>query len=518
MCLTRWSAAACLCCTAITGALPAQPRQPRVVVKRLQDSDLERTAHALRVSVERVQQARQVLDEATRLLEKAAPHQLSEGSAIPHLWLRLNRSQAVDRLEGLILHQSRRVSDLEDFPQYAALTKWMLQAAGQMAMLHPSRALQAVEGWPAPPDRLGESAQELYEEVHSRLAADDFPSRYSRNPPAALSMLLENSSPYSRILSGLNEAVKSRDRRAVNRLIDEFLGRISTEKSDTRMLYQLGGLLRRSRTLPHDREDELTQAMVSAYQRFSESRRQQETYIYEMEGQTVELDAGEQQFLRDLRRFAWQPEMTLRLADSWPALHEKIDRLGGLDRAMSSRLTRVDKRGEDGSISSVEVRNIGPDDLFQELLFEAAARPGWVRRRLDEFAQQQEDAFNRLMQLARKTAREQPELAAIALESARTLIDQEEEPSAALKLLMPYMRVYREFEGVPDAGSIQQGFRLLAALEEENRLPEEAKTFLIGEWALVDLAGSLTEARTQGDIGGRLRNLTSILRALTGTR
>lgn len=523
---TRTAIAAWICWGAGSWVLFAQPQPPKVVVKRLQDSDLERTAHSLKISVERLQQARQVLEEATRLLAKAAPDEAARFSQIPALWLKIHRQQAVDHLEDLIMQRSRDVSALESDEEYRALTNWAVRTAAQLAQLHPPRALQALQSWLDPPQRLGESSAELFRQMHSELASDNFASRYSKDPPGSLNRLLEGRSSLGRIRLELNDAVQNKDPQSADQLIDDYLLEVNARPPDRSTLFMLSYMVRRMAWMNNHRSTELSDALVSAYQRYGENRLQQEAYLYETDGRQVELSAGEYQFLTDLRRSAWQPELTLRLVDSWPGLREKIDMLGGVDRAIASRPTEVIGSAEGSQrVRSLRVRNENTFELFRELRYEALARPGWVRKRLEQVAEQGEDAFETLMQLAASARGEHPELAALALEYARPLIDEAEEPAAALKLFVSYARRYRGLEGALTPELIRQGLHLLSALQDEQGSTEDdarrqgaspsgSKSFLIGEWARLDLAGSLAEARAEEDVGRRLQYLVSIVESL----
>lgn len=521
----RWAVAFLLWFAGIPVALFAQPTEPKVVVERLDSSDLERTAHRLRISVEQLQQARQVLDEATELLAKAELQDLAKGGQIAAFWGKIHRRQAIDRLEGLIMQRSRQVPGLEDPSGYDVLTKWAIQTASRLASLHPSRALQAVEAWPPPPRHLGERAADLYEQIHSKLAGDGFPSRYDKDPPGTLGRLLNSSSPVGRIYSELIEVRRSQDRQEANRVIDEFVAEMGKMDAQRGTLLQLSNMIQRTGELPHDRTEELSEALVSAYQRYGDSQAEGLSYLFEANGQQVELGPGEYQFLHDLRRFAGQPEMTLRMADSWPGLREKIDLMGGLDRAISARPAHLRRPADSGNPSPQQNADKAME-LLQELRYEALEHPGWVRRRLDQTAQQSQDGFNLLMRFAQSSRILQPELAALALERAKAFIDEAQDPVAASSCFMYFARTYRELEGSLTPALIRQGFQLLDDLEQANLRKEEgmsassrskrisvssARAFLVGEWARIDFLGSLAEARAEEDLGERLRLLTSIV-------
>ncbi|MEE8587152.1 MAG: hypothetical protein V3T83_20110, partial [Acidobacteriota bacterium] len=364
-----------------------QPARAGVEVLRLTEGDLERTAHRLRISPERLQQARQALEEATDLAQEIEVQQLRRGGRVSSLWVRIHRLEAPDRLEALITKRSGEVSGLEEASQYQALTQWALQTASAMASLHPSRALQAVQAWPAPPRWLGEQASQLHEQLQSGLQRDEFPADFSIDPVNALRGLLGQASGWNRFSSQFNRIRRSQSREEANRLIDAMLTELAEKPATTQSLWQYSSLVQQANTVPHDRTEQLHDSLIAAFQHSSEKSSQVPTFIYEAEGQTVELNQGEHYFLQTLRSFYLQPEAILKLVNSWPDLKEKIDRIGGLDRAVSAGPTRIHNPANPEAESRPIRDRSTTRDLIQELKFEALSRPGWVNRRLDSLSE-----------------------------------------------------------------------------------------------------------------------------------
>lgn len=511
-----------------TSAVFGQNR-PSVEVKRLTDDDLQRTAHRLRISVERLRQARQALEAATELSDELEVEHLGAAGPIPGLWVRLRRQEAPDRLEAIIALRSRQVSELQQSEHYRAVTQWVLQVASELAPLHPPRALQAVQSWPAPPLRLGEKASQLFEELQTGLESEEFRYDFSIDPAGAVRSLMGPSSGWSRFYSRLNYLRNSDDREEANRLIDGMLSEIAAQPLGSRSYRQYASLIQQTSSLQHDRTSQLQEALISAVQQGSQNGAEGQTFVFEAEGQKVELKQEEFQFLQTLKQLHQQPETMLMMVDSWPSLREKLDQLGGLDRAMQARPTKYFRSGN-AQAQPYPGRNFSEaQKLIAELKFEAFARPWKVHQRLDQMAKMDERFFDQLVQICYLSAAESPELAQMALEHAQPLVEQGEDPRSDLMRLRQFADCYANLEGALSPKLLRQGFSLIERIKTaqqegslENQQPmngrhfsvENVEFFLVGHLARVNFAEALAEARSREDPAERLQLLLAIVQHL----
>lgn len=527
----RWSIAlALLWSIQTTCSAFGQQGRRAVEVMRLTDDDLRRTAHQLRVSEQRLRDARQALQEATDLLQEVEVNKLGVGASLPNLWVRIHRQQSPDRLAAMIAAHSKKVSELQNVTQYQILTQWALQTASQLAPVHPTRALQAIQSWPAPPRWLGEQAVEEFEKLQAGLERQGFSDDFAVDPAGSLRGLMNHSSALNRFQLNLSRMRRSGDREEANRMIDEVLAEFGNQPANARSYWQYTNLIQQSRFFPHDRTSQLHQGLISALQQGEPEGAESQTYLFEAGGQEVELQQQEFRFLQSLKQFHRQPETILKLVDSWPSMGEKIDQLGGLDRAMQALPSKIRRAGNPKAEIYAGRNRAAVNDWVEELKFEAFSRPWKVNRRLDELvAQQGDESVEILIQIAYMSASNSPELAQLALERAEPLIEQAEDAQAELLLFMRYGHCYANLEGALTPKLIEHGFALLDQLkqaQQEGSLDQadprrrgygsvsSAEAFLVGHLARVNFAEALAEARSREEPAEQVRLLLAIVERL----
>lgn len=393
-----------LCLTTGAPLLTAQQgSEARVAVIRDGDRDLERTAFRLRIPVGQLQQARRALLEATQILQEIDVDQIQAGRALPHLWLRLDRRQAVQSLEALLNKRSAEVSRSESGAEYEKLLRWAVELASEIAELDPSRARRLLETWPPPQEWLGDSAAELFDKLHDELASDDFSQRFSRDARQALANLFRSKHSSSRYRDDLSRIRRTQDREEANHLVDGIVSQLGQVK-DPRQVQIWTSLARLAASLPHDRYSELLRAALLASTRIDSASASQQSTIYQVDGKEVALDLREYRILQTLQGFvAAQPEALLNVLEDWPDAKEVVSRLGGLDRSLRARAVAVHRAGEEPRDyrDSRRAREESAE-LFQQLKANAFSRPWWVRQRLKAMGSDAEQGFEQLPPAAQR--------------------------------------------------------------------------------------------------------------------
>ena len=95
-------------------AIPAPSQDKGGRVEVLKPQDLKRTAHRLRISVERLANARAALREATDLALRLDPPVLSDYGSLARLWNQLDRKSARERIGLMVAQLSRNAQAAED--------------------------------------------------------------------------------------------------------------------------------------------------------------------------------------------------------------------------------------------------------------------------------------------------------------------------------------------------------------------------------------------------------------------
>ena len=110
----------CLCLGMLASLAPSQEKGGTVEIVKPQD--LKRTAHRLRISVERLANARTALKEATDLAVRLDPPVLNDYGSLARMWIQLDRRKAREMIGSMIAQLSRNAQAAEDLESYRKCT------------------------------------------------------------------------------------------------------------------------------------------------------------------------------------------------------------------------------------------------------------------------------------------------------------------------------------------------------------------------------------------------------------
>lgn len=202
-------------------ALPAQGT--KVVVQGLGDRELKGAAHRMRVSVEHLRQARQVLREATELaLQPDFPDKMVLGQ-IAGMYGGIDLPKAAQTQEA-VLHSMMAMAvsakTPEDYRQASGVTGAIVTS---LLRTDPDRAAALFRQWPPPPAALREAGQTIQKEFEDRFNDAQLRGLIWEDPDQALRAMSERgarrSSPSMQV--ELIQQLVNRGRRAeAEKLLD----------------------------------------------------------------------------------------------------------------------------------------------------------------------------------------------------------------------------------------------------------------------------------------------------------
>ena len=130
--------------------LPAIGQEGRVIIADTSAKELKRTAHRMRISAERLKNARAALQEATELARRLDPVPAQWMNHLGNLWLHCNRSKTATAIESLmseVRSAAESASDLTAYQQSCNAFQGLLQPLMQ---IDPDKAEQMARQWPRP--------------------------------------------------------------------------------------------------------------------------------------------------------------------------------------------------------------------------------------------------------------------------------------------------------------------------------------------------------------------------------
>lgn len=476
-------------------------QQPRVTVQKPGDKELKRTAHRLHITVDRLKNARAMLEEATEAASR--PEFFSQGgelSRLGHLWIRVDLSRAAAVLEPLF-HRFKTAAalarDAGDYQRNCRAAGEILPALSQLDF---RRAIQLVEQWPAPSTQLGEAAQQAYAQMTSQFHQAQLHRAVTEDPQRALELLAQRPAEFNYSVRGqlATQLFQKGRKEEALRIVDQAIARFRDGNLDTRAYHDFNNFVGQ---LGHAFPDRFQDAfpLLLSYIKANPQITNGSVRLH-VGDRVVELDSAEHQLLNLLRNhMVWRPESMLRALDSVPELRARLDQLGGIDGFFNANTVYQTKGHSFGERHGIRDTS-----------------PGSLRKQLSELGSTPE-SVGPLLAIAGMSMHQDPELCEQALARASVAIFQIEPLDQRARPFMNLLNLNRQFEGEVDHGLMKQGFTLLNQLREQDGftpLADHLEQALLSEWARMDAHGALACVRAVSDPAFRLRALLRISEAL----
>jgi hypothetical protein len=532
----------CLCLGMLTPLAPSQEKGGRVEIVKPQD--LKRTAYRLRISVERLTNARTALKEATDLAVRLDPPVLNDYGSLARMWIQLDRRKAREMIGSMIAQLSRNAQAAEDLESYRRCTSQAQQLLGSLSEVDPEKAIQIAELWPAPSARLGKAGEQAltqFQNDSSRSlmsqAAYTAPEQlYDQllQPQKAASIPFNTRSQVAMALINQNQKDKARV------VLDQAIEDMGKRPPEPGKNYDYEGFLRElARIYPERFLDAFNtyQGMVARQDTNANS-----SVMVQWGEQRLSLTTAESSAFNIIRSLSFRPELCLKLLNSVPSLRDKIEQVGGIDNVISPSSLSVTASapyypaersnprpaaagGRDGSPAPESLPN--PSQLFFSLRGKAELNPDLVRRKLSDTYRQKEH-FSHLISIAQMANYQDPDLSSIALDVAQGLLPLFDNLQQRANSLRTLVSSYRQLEGEVPSSLLKEGLILASEMSEEennreqsappgvkvSRPSDDLKIMLMAQGALEDFNAALRSARALGDDLLRIRALMQICQTL----
>ncbi len=513
----------------ISLAIHATPAQEvKVVVVNAESKELKRTAYRMRIPVEHLRNAREALQEATDLAKRLRPVQAASFTQLGSYWVLLHRSKAESSIKELVSTLRSAAQDAREAHGYTEATSAARSLLAALAQLDPDGALQLVRRWPEPSKSLGEAARKTKAEMEDQFRRAAVERISYSNPDAALRLRsgIEGSgySDYGAIAQIADSLALAGRKEQATRLIDQAIADLGAAKPNSIEAIDSVQVAQTVSRIAPDRFSDifklLTESAASLPVAGSPSLRMGE--------QVIVLENAEAVALNLLTNLEQKPTLVMKALDSMPDLKSKLEAVGGIDSVLAGGPVEI-SYGNQGELQSMT--HYGPEagygdrSLYAELRGKAAKDPVLVRERLAGLSPSPEQIQD-LLNLASISALEDPDMSAIALETARKLVARIEPISARVPMFAQMLRISRRCDGEVDPEILKQGFLLVADLREEEkdqvkavgRVPGRSgadmlERALISQLAIDDFQSAIRYVRTMPDEQARLSTLLAVAEA-----
>jgi hypothetical protein len=456
-----------------------------------QAKELKRSAHQLRISVDRLKEARAALKEATNLARHSTDS--STFSQLSQDWVRIDRASAAAALEDLYGWLRTTARDAPDTPTYQRCMSGAESMLRQIATLDSDKAVGLWRMWPDPPAALGESMPNLREEVsrfEKQLAAEGSGSGMAPD----LTTLKEQAAKgnYTAAGSLAGQLSRSGDRAEALKVVDQAVANFMQGSQDPRAI---SSYLNFVRQLPNIDPDRYLQALNALVPPLSSQAGPNTGGTVTVRNQTLQLTAAEAEAIELCRNLNGRPDLAMKTLDTVPGLKSKLNGIGGIDGiigppgpmntskspvSLSYSIDGVNKTTfsstSNGSYQTTTPINVTPTNpgaaresgtlLYQSLHGKLAKDPAFVKQKLADAARSP-DQIDILINLANSASYSDPDLASLALEFASRLVMQVEPLSKRANVIQQLMQAYQQCDGEVDAALLEEGLVLVQQLRDE---------------------------------------------------
>ena len=470
--LRTFSLSILACCI----ALPCFAEKPGVVIANSPSKELKRSAHRLRIPVEQLKNAREVLEEAADLIPRIDPYPVEQLSYLLQTCEQVNRPKAKPMLESFLRQLRSQAADCPSFACYARVTS---TAVGLMqSKFDYEKTLQQLRDWPKPKDTFAEAAGPFLDNMEIQVKRGAMFQLTNSDPEKALELYSEMAgadpngiSASAQIAQALMSTGKSEEART---LIDQTIGRFDQNTSDPRVIQDYENFIRvAGMNLDSGRAATAMNQLITALQKQTDSTPCSATL---QSGETsVVLSCSESRILNLLRGYPVRPDFTLKTLDSLPGLKSKLEAIGGVDSLYGSGMygsapvtilqgsaeERAAVLNQSAGGVSVGTPPVNLGQLIQQLEDKTESDPALVRGKLKDLD------FNTLVNFASTASYRDPDLASFAVEMAKNRLAEVEPLEKRAMMLQVLIRTARHVDGEVDPGLFRTGFAIADQLKQE---------------------------------------------------
>ncbi len=504
--------------------------------------ELKRTAHQLRITVDRLKNARQALSEATELARHSSD--LQSFSSISQNWVRINKTKAADALEDLYGWLKTTARDAQDIPTYQRCRSSAQMLLRSIATLDSDRAVSLWRTWPDPPAALGPAVANLREqsaaEFEQQLAAGVSGPGMGMNLAAMSQQAAKGD--YNAAGMMVMQLNQSGNHAEALRVADQTIASFRQGTPDPR---SISGYLGFVRNLPDVDPERYMNALSSLMPSLNNPSIQGAGGTLTVGNQTVQLTAADGAVIELCRALNGRPDLAMRTLGVVPGLKAKLDGVGGIDTIVGPSGPNSASRPQISMSYSIDGQRkttfsaigggtstfTGPMNmpappgstmqsaglLFQTLRGKLAKDPALVQQKLGELARNP-DQIDSLINLANYASSIDPDLASLALDYASRLIMQVEPLTKRATTMQSLIQGYQRCNGEADGNLLQQAMVVVQQLrDEESSRPavmpsargpvgvtryspaDQLEAAVIGELALDNFNGAMKYIRLMPD-------------------
>ncbi len=441
----------------------------QVTVLRTGDRDLQRTAFRLRICSSDLQNLREALYEAAL----AAPDAAARGgiSQLSQHYLQLDPARAEDAFYSILVELRERAEAAATLPEFHSLTSASHPLIVGLMDLNPDLAERFEADWPDPPEHLEGSAVSGHRLTVSQLRLF---RQAMEDPHLALSQLSQIESDQvdfnvrSAILASFaQDGALDAAEDLLNDTMAAFHSSLQSDPNE-QSLSSLVHFL----TVAASANSERVLDMASALEAIVRTLRQDgggRTYVVNVGSETMQMTASEKLAFDAIQRLRQFPETTLRLLEAEPSLKEKLELLGGIDRALNPGPGRGEflRQGGHSRVRRVTTALGREDGLNPESLLHAATLEGLGARELVQY----------LQSACFRGSRMGPSLPApieAIAETAAWMTLEMEDPAASAATFANLVSALARCQGEVAPLILDQGFQLLDRLRADEAAGDPA--------------------------------------------
>jgi hypothetical protein len=504
----------------------------------------KRTAHRMRIPVDRLTNLREALQTATDLARRLNPVPAQQMNHLGQLWVQLNRPQAASAIQSLmntVRTAAGNAGSLNEYQLECMSFQGLLQTLSQ---LDPDLATEQAREWPRAPDGLGEEADKLLTRQVEQYRRQNAQQMIYQDPQKAAKLYSElepsSSTDYSLRAQLALQLARAGQKDQAYKIVDGVIADYSRRKTSQSAFQDFTGFL--SQITQLDSARFMTGLNLISDPSSRPAGTDSGTRNVSVGDQSIPISNSDYTLLQFLRSgFANRPALLFKTLESLPDLKSRLDAVGGVDSFLSPDAVRGGGVsfsysssgggigvGYGGGIGGGYGRGVNGTDtvgaLISELKGKAATTPSSVRQKLSEKFKEPDD-IDPLLSLAQRASYEDPDLAELALEVARPLVFRVQPLEKRAMLLQSLVRAYRNCDGEVDRSLLQEGFILADQLrqsqEQQATAPARINTAgdllqqaMIAESAVDDFASAMSFLRAMPDSEAKLASCFRIVEAL----
>ncbi len=454
--------------------------------------EMRRTAHQLRISVDRLINAREALKQATELARTNSDTMAF--SQIAQDWTRLDRTRAPGALEDLYSWVRVAAQDAKDVQTYQRCKQSAQALLRTLASLDADRAVNLWQMWPDPPSSLGEVFRKTSSQADALFAKQLTSQGAGPGMGPDTTMLAQAAArgDYGSTGRIAVQMTQSGERNEAVKLVDQAIADFKQGNADPRSVSSYLTLVRQ---LPNVDPDRYLTAMNALMPSLERQQSPGSGGTITVGSQTLQITASEAAVIDMCRGLSGRPDLAMKTLNMAPGLKSKLDRVGGIDGILRpmpgaqdtvtmsysidgmSRTTYNAGGNQSGSFTSTS--SMAPAgspassaasamDLYNTVRGKLAKNPEFVRQKLAE-ASKSPDQINALISLASRANFQEPDLASMALDAASQLLMQVEPLQKRASVFQSLMQAYQNCDGEVDATLIQKGLILVQQLRDEEK-------------------------------------------------